>query len=79
MDNPRWKALWVGRKAYDREGRPAVRVIKGPAGPAEADPHRVDGLSGASITSRGVTNMMEFWLGPDGFGPYLSKIRTSGS
>jgi Na+-transporting NADH:ubiquinone oxidoreductase subunit C len=31
----------------------------------------VDGLAGATITSRGVTAMLRFWLGEHGFGPYL--------
>jgi Na+-transporting NADH:ubiquinone oxidoreductase subunit C len=75
VDNPRWKALWPGRKAFDEDWNPEIEVIKGAAGsPAEA-PYKVDGLSGATITSRGVTNMLQFWLGPDGFGPYLEKIR----
>lgn len=77
VDNPRWKALWPGRKAFDDNWRPEIVVIKGKAGPPAEDPHRVDGLSGATITSRGVSNMLRFWLGPDGFGPYLENVRTS--
>ncbi len=75
VDNPRWKALWPGRKAFDENWNPEIEVIKGAAGPADQNPYQVDGLSGATITSRGVTNMLHFWLGPDGFGPYLEKIR----
>jgi Na+-transporting NADH:ubiquinone oxidoreductase subunit C len=76
VDNPRWKALWPGRLAYDDRGNPAIRVRKGPAGPPSEDPYEVDGLSGATITSRGVTNLLRFWLGDDGFGPYLERYRT---
>jgi len=75
VDNPRWKAMWNGRRAYDENWAPAITVIKGQAGPASSDPYRVDGLSGATITSRGVSHMMEFWLGDDGLGPYLKKFR----
>ncbi|MDJ0851920.1 MAG: Na(+)-translocating NADH-quinone reductase subunit C [Myxococcota bacterium] len=75
VDNPRWKALWPGRKAFDDYGDVAIRVVKGSAGPAEEDPYEVDGLSGATITSNGVTNMLRFWLGEKGFGNYLSQIR----
>lgn len=75
VDNPRWKSLWNGRKAYDENWQPAITVIKGQAGPASSDPHHVDGLSGASITSRGVSNMMGFWLGENGLGPYLKAFR----
>jgi len=35
----------------------------------------VDGLSGATLTSNGVTNLIHFWLGEDGFGPYLARYR----
>lgn len=75
VENPRWRGLWVGRKAYDESWHPKITVIKGAAGPVDQDPHRVDGLSGATITSRGVGNMMQFWLGEHGFGPYLKNIR----
>ncbi|HPG25556.1 MAG: Na(+)-translocating NADH-quinone reductase subunit C [Spirochaetaceae bacterium] len=77
VDNPRWKALWPGRLAYDDRGNPAIGVKKGPAGPPSEDPYRVDGLSGATLTSRGVTALLRFWLGDDGFGPYLEKFRAS--
>jgi Na+-transporting NADH:ubiquinone oxidoreductase subunit C len=75
VDNPAWKALWPGRIAYDEQWLPTIRVIKGKAGSASEDPHQVDGLSGATLTSRGVTNMLQFWLGENGFGPYLAKFR----
>jgi Na+-transporting NADH:ubiquinone oxidoreductase subunit C len=75
VDNPRWQALWPNRKAYDARGNAALRVKKGRAGPPEEDPHQVDGLSGATITSRGVTALIQFWLGDDGFGPYLASHR----
>jgi Na+-transporting NADH:ubiquinone oxidoreductase subunit C len=75
VDNPRWKALWVGRKAFDERGKVKIEVKKGAAGPADKDPYRVDGLAGATITSRGVTNMLRFWLGDSGFAPYLHRYR----
>ena len=75
VDNPSWKALWPGRIAFDDSGKPAITVIKGQAGSPDQDPHRVDGLSGATITSRGVTNMLQFWLGENGFAAYLEKFR----
>jgi Na+-transporting NADH:ubiquinone oxidoreductase subunit C len=77
VDNPRWKARWEGRRAFDDELNPKVTVIKGPARPPAEEPYRVDGLSGATITSRGVTNLVHFWLGENGFGPYLDRLRQS--
>ena len=77
VDNQKWKDLWPGRKIYDEEGNVALEVVKGRAGPPEEAPYQVDGLSGATITSRGVSHTLEFWFGEDGFGPYLRKIRES--
>jgi len=75
VDNPRWKALWPGRKAYDENWKPAIRVVKGAAGPVAEAPHDIDGLSGSTITSNGVTHMMGFWLGENGYAHYLAKFR----
>lgn len=75
VENPTWRALWTGRQAYDEGWQPKISVIKGHAGPPSEDPYHVDGLSGATITSRSVTHMLQFWLGDDGFGPYLEHFR----
>ena len=37
--------------------------------------YNVDGVSGATLTGNGVTNMMTYWLGDHGFGPYLQTIQ----
>jgi Na+-transporting NADH:ubiquinone oxidoreductase subunit C len=76
VDNPRWKGLWVGRKAFDGRGNLKIAVKKGIAGPVDTDPYSVDGLAGATLTSRGVTNMLRFWLGEQGFGPFIEKYRS---
>jgi Na+-transporting NADH:ubiquinone oxidoreductase subunit C len=76
IENPRWQAKWPGRKAYGPGGEVRIEVVKGAVGPPEEAPHSVDGLSGATITSRGVTNTLDFWLGEHAFGPYLDKFRT---
>ncbi|HOQ89314.1 MAG TPA: Na(+)-translocating NADH-quinone reductase subunit C [Candidatus Hydrogenedentes bacterium] len=80
VDNPRWKELWKGRKAYDSNGNVAIKVRKGPAGPPDQDPYEVDGLSGATLTSRGVTNTLRFWLADQGLGKFIEKhIRNAGT
>ncbi|MBF8221329.1 Na(+)-translocating NADH-quinone reductase subunit C [Halomonas sp. 328] len=73
VNNPRWQAQWEGKRVFDEEGSltPAIRVAKG-SGSGE---HEVDGLSGATLTANGVTNMLQFWLSPEGFGEYLAKFR----
>jgi Na+-transporting NADH:ubiquinone oxidoreductase subunit C len=75
VDNPKWKSLWPGRRAYNNAWKPAIRVIKGQAGAPDADPHSIDGLSGATITSNGVTALVQFWLGDMGYGPFLGAVR----
>ncbi|KIG13236.1 Na(+)-translocating NADH-quinone reductase subunit C [Enhygromyxa salina] len=74
VDNPVWKGSWKGKKAFaEGSDEVAIAVVKNASGE-----HQVDALSGATITSRGVTNMMEFWLGENGFGPFLAKVREQG-
>jgi Na+-transporting NADH:ubiquinone oxidoreductase subunit C len=73
VDNPSWKAQWVGKELYDAQGQLAIEVIKGKA--AEGEVNSIDGLSGATLTSRGVSNLVNFWIGDDAFGTFLSQAR----
>ena len=75
IENPTWVAKWPGRKAFDESWKPKIDVIKGAAGPAAEDPYRIDGLSGATITGRGVGHLVRFWLEEDRFGRFLSNFR----
>jgi len=79
VDNPGWKARWAGRQAFDEQGEVRIEVLKKEAGPPEEDPYHVDGLSGATITSRGVNELVRFWLGPNGFKPYIERYNASRS
>lgn len=74
VNNPRWQAQWEGKKVFpdDESLEPVIRVARG-SGSGE---HQVDGLSGATLTSNGVTNMVQFWLSPEGFGEYLANFRS---
>ncbi len=69
-----WRSKWPGRRIYDAEGEVALRLVR-KAPPAEEDPYVVDAVSRATVTSTGVENMIRFWLGPDGFGPFLAAYR----
>ena len=75
VENPNWQALWPGRKAFDESWVPKIAVKKGAAGPVAKDPHNVDGLSGATITGRGVGSLLQFWLANERFGAYLANFR----
>ncbi len=74
--NPNWQSIWVGKKVFDEGGKVNFEVIKGAvASGSPNEQYEVDGLAGSTLTSRGVTNMMHYWLGESGFGPYLSKLK----
>lgn len=74
VDNPGWLAQWKGKQAFDESGQTVIAVVKGSAGDSNT---QVDGLAGATLTSRGVHNMLQYWLGEQGFGPFIDKYRTA--
>lgn len=77
VDNPKWKSQWIGKELFDEDGRLRIEVIKGTVDTNTANAeYKVDGLTGATITSRGVTNTLRYWLGEDAFGPFLDRARS---
>ncbi len=75
VDNPRWKSQWQGKEVFDAQGRIAIRLLKGAVDPSAPDAkHHIDGLSGATLTSRGVDNLLHFWLGENGYKPFLDNL-----
>jgi Na+-transporting NADH:ubiquinone oxidoreductase subunit C len=76
VDNPKWKKLWVGKKVYADNGDVKFEVIKGHVNEKTPAPeYKVDGLSGATLTSNGVRNLMQYWLGDKGFKPFLTNLK----
>lgn len=76
VDNPVWKSGWEGKEIFGAGGNVALAVIKGAVDPSNANAmHQIDGLSGATLTSRGVQNMIQFWMGEAGFGPILKELK----
>lgn len=75
IESAQWKAQWQGKKVRDDSGTIRVQVAKG----AARSEYEVDGISGATYTGAGVTNLLHFWLGPDGFGPFLRNVAKEGS
>ncbi len=71
--NPNWKALWPGKKMYNEQGEAVIKLVKG--GAKKGDVHGVDALSGATLTSTGVTKTLQFWLGAEGYGPFINANR----
>jgi Na+-transporting NADH:ubiquinone oxidoreductase subunit C len=75
IDEPRWREQWIGKLVRDETGALRLGVARGRVGSADPEAvYRVDGISGATRTGIGVTNLLRFWLGPDGFGPYLERL-----
>ncbi|MAT56609.1 MAG: Na(+)-translocating NADH-quinone reductase subunit C [Ignavibacteriae bacterium] len=80
VDNPNWKASWKGKKAFNEEGEFIIEVLKGKVDPSNPNAnHQIDGLSGSTLTTRGLDNLMKYWLGENGYGPFIDKVREEGS
>ncbi|WP_161866471.1 MULTISPECIES: Na(+)-translocating NADH-quinone reductase subunit C [Pseudomonas] len=76
VDNPKWKGQWPGKTLYDEDGNLAVQVVKGGVDPQSPRAnHQVDALAGATLTSNGVDHLLKFWLGQNGFGPFIANLR----
>lgn len=73
VDNPRWKALWSGKKLTDDNGDLLITVAK--TAPPAGKEYHVDALAGATLTSVGVDNLVRFWMGESGYGPFLANVK----
>ncbi len=77
IDNPKWRKQWQGKKVFNDQGELKIEVIRGFVDYKVAGAeHKIDGLSGATLTSVGVSNLVKYWLGDNAFGPYLKNMRT---
>jgi len=80
VDNPRWKSQWVGKQAFDEDWNVKIEVLKGLVDQeSEKAKYQIDGLSGSTITTRGVSNLVNFWLGDEGYKPFITRLREEGS
>jgi Na+-transporting NADH:ubiquinone oxidoreductase subunit C len=70
ISTPVFQKQFVGKKIFDDSGEfTSVRVIKGGAAPS--DLHGVDAISGGTVTSNGVTEMLKRTLG--NYLPYMKS------
>ena len=75
VDNPKWKAGWIGKQAYN-QGEVVINVLKGKADMSRAGSEsQIDGLAGATLTTRGVDNLVRYWLGDEGFRPLINYLK----
>ena len=76
VDNPKWRGQWPGKTLFDDNGELSVAIVKGGVDPQSPQAvHQVDALAGATLTSNGVDRLLKFWLGQDGFGPFIANLR----
>lgn len=76
------QSRFAGKKIYDEDGNlVSVEMVKGEQGGGQASidqfadsPHKVDGMSGATITAKGVNVMLENYLGY--YQSYFSKVES---
>jgi len=79
IDNPSWKKQWPGKKVYDATGKTRIEVLKGTVDKNSPDAiYQADGLAGATLTARGVGNLLKYWMGENGYKPFLDKLKVSG-
>jgi Na+-transporting NADH:ubiquinone oxidoreductase subunit C len=71
VDNPKWKAQWIGKKLFNEAGEVAFKVAKGQA----VGESQVDGLSGATITAVGVSTSMKYWFGDHGYAKIIANLK----
>lgn len=69
VDNPAWKEKWNDKQVFDDDWKVRLEVAKNASGN-----YQVDALSGATLTSNGVSNMLLYWMGDPGYGPYLKSL-----
>lgn len=73
VDNPRWKALWRGKRLADENG--ALRITVAKTAPPAGEDYFIDGLAGATLTTVGVDNLVRFWMGEAGYRPFLANLK----
>lgn len=76
VDNPRWKEQWHNKSIELETGKLGIRIVKPGTSMNDAmASHQVDAISGATLTSRGVNHLINFWLSHQGFGPFIKKLQ----
>ena len=71
INTPMFQEPFAGKTIFEGEVFTPIKVIKG--GPKEGDMHAVDGISGGTITSNGVSDMLSERLNM--YLPYFNKMK----
>lgn len=79
IDNKKWQKSWEGKVVLGQSYEPIINVIKGSVNSgAPGAISKIDGLSGATLTSDGVEQSVNYWMGQNGYGKFLAKFRAEG-
>lgn len=73
IQEPAWQDLWPGTAIADETGAIRIAVVRGQG----EGLFEVDGITGATRTSSAVSNIVRFWLGDWGYGPFLANLRST--
>lgn len=74
IENPSWTATWRGKHLFGDGGVRALRIGAANGGSLGSD--AVDAITGATVTVSAVDRIVEYWFGPDGYGPFLDNLRS---
>jgi Na+-transporting NADH:ubiquinone oxidoreductase subunit C len=66
-DSKEWQDKFIGKKIYGADGAPALKVVK--SSDLKNPESEVDGITGATLTSNGVSDMLQ-----DGFKKYKTLL-----
>ncbi len=69
------QARYKGKSIYDNNKLVSVTMMKGEGNDYGDDPHKVDGMSGATLTAKGVNNMLTDYL--SSYENYLKKKKAN--
>ncbi|MCW8194059.1 Na(+)-translocating NADH-quinone reductase subunit C [Proteobacteria bacterium 005FR1] len=77
VDNPRWREQWEGKRIYGNDlDDVEISLVKGEIQPSDPDAdYKVQGLTGATLTTRGVQYMLDFWMGEQGYAKFLRNLK----
>lgn len=80
VENENWQKSWQNKLVYSSTGDVALDFAKGKSNATgDAQAYEIDGLSGATLTTKGVASLMDFWFGENGFKPFIRSMKKENS
>ncbi len=74
ITNPGWLASFNDKIAFDKNMVPKLQVLKGEVDlTSDSAKYQIDGLSGATLTTKGVDALIKFWLSEEGYLPFVKS------